>query len=926
MMRFWDCTITEYSNAAAIDVGSCERCESMYCATHMRSALHTCEKGPLDDDAWLAAQETELVTLSEKTNHAALLRRAKELYGGIECRLDDEDPLGRRQMGGMHIHLQLLFEDGTIWLARILRENHTSFNDELSNQILLSECATLRWLESLDVPTPQLHGYGLRTDPQNEVGVAYMIIDKLPGRPFNSGTASTEQKSKVLAQWADILCILGKHPFDKIGSLMFDADDAIKVGPIASDRTGTLPCIGPFEDAKNYYSSWANTYLELITDGQLFSLYSIDAYLMFKLLAEQAKAGPWFEKWQDLNSGPFFLKHADDKGDHILIDDDFQITGIIDWSFARTVAAYEAFGPSPVSANTSNLFNGNPGLSEEDRVLGRELRRRGAPHCFFESDEMRRFLFGPGMGLGLTKDEALNVFRGLMVTFEGAMPDWQEWQQTSLIKWMDDPRLAILCQASPEDMPLRPTIHAVPTPNVPRFATCSCTDCDRPSVRGQSCPTCMRHLCALHNLPRHHKCPSTSLLDDAAWELSINKEVEALLAQVDIPELVRVASSLRKGKPCEFYPGKHLGSGAIMGCANYHAWIVFDDGVKWLARIPRTSAFSDIPLDLVDYLIESEYATLKLLEVLGVPAPQAHGFGLSSDPGNLVKVSYILEDAMPGQPFHAHEGTAEQKSHVYDQYADILIKISRFSSKQACSLLPYHEKTKETAIASNRFLSLGKYGPFADPLGYFTSIADLHLDLIADGQLYPNYPKEAFLFYRLLKTRASPALAATTTPTGEFFLKHVDDKGDHILVDEDYNITAVIDWQFARFAPACEAFGPSLFTADLSKLYSASTGLSSDDRLLAECLKRKGRNDLAEFAGGSELARRFHFGLASGLSRSEALGMMRAVLSLLNGEVSEEELRDWAEKEWDQAVSDPRREKIEKLMAELEKERLGDVG
>ena len=85
--------------------------------------------------------------------------------------------------------------------------------------------------------------------------------------------------------------------------------------------------------------------------------------------------------------------------------------------------------------------------------------------------------------------------------------------------------------------------------------------------------------------------------------MGINKEVEALLAKVDVSQLVGLASSLRKGKPYKFYPGKHLGIGAIMGCANYHSWVVFNDGIKWLARIPRSTAFSDIPPDLVDYLI-----------------------------------------------------------------------------------------------------------------------------------------------------------------------------------------------------------------------------------------------------------------------------------------------------------------------------------
>lgn len=420
-------------------------------------------------------------------------------------------------------------------------------------------------------------------------------------------------------------------------------------------------------------------------------------------------------------------------------------------------------------------------------------------------------------------------------------------------------------------------------------------------------------------------------VDDATWESGINNEVEALLAQVNVHELTRMASSLRSGKPCKFHPGQHLGSGANMGYANYHAWIVFDDGVKWLARIPRTTASSDIPLDLVDHLIESEHATLRFLERhLNVSAPKAYGFGLFCNPNNLAGVGYILEDAMPGRHFYAHEATDAQKPYVLDQYADILIDISRVP-RQACSLLSDGDDIKAAAIASSRFLSLGKHGPFADPLEYSTSIADFHLDLIADGQLYPEYPKEAFLFYRLLRDKAAPALAATVTTaessaSGSFYLKHVDDKGDHLLVDEGYNITAVIDWQFARFVPACEAFGPSLFTADIGRLYSPAAGLSADDSYVVESLKRKGQNDLAGFASRGDLARQFHFGLASGLSRDEALCMIEAVLFLLDGKVPEKGLREWTEKEWCQVAGDPRREKLENLMTELERERAAGAG
>lgn len=56
-----------------------------------------------------------------------------------------------------------------------------------------------------------------------------------------------------------------------------------------------------------------------------------------------------------------------------------------------------------------------------------------------------------------------------------------------------------------------------------------------------------------------------------------------------------------------------------------------------------------------------------------------------------------------------------------------------------------------------------------------------------------------------------------------------------------------------RVVPAVEAFGPSYVTADLGSLYSSSTGLSADDRLLADALRNRGYHDLATFAERNEI-------------------------------------------------------------------------
>ena len=194
-------------------------------------------------------------------------------------------------MGGMHVHLRIRFSDQTTWLARILRSNFTSFSDEFSNRVIESECATLRWLDQLDVPSPRLHDYGLRNDPCNKVGVAYMLIDELPGTSLLFKEPSNEQLRKVYDQWADTLCVLQMHPFEEIGSLCFQSNGDISVGPIVGDRTGTFSQMGPFRNAREYYSTLAEKYLEIICDGQLFSAYPVNAYLTFKYLKDLADSG-----------------------------------------------------------------------------------------------------------------------------------------------------------------------------------------------------------------------------------------------------------------------------------------------------------------------------------------------------------------------------------------------------------------------------------------------------------------------------------------------------------------------------------------------------------------------------------------------------------------------------------------------------------
>ncbi|KAJ5712880.1 uncharacterized protein N7483_010061 [Penicillium malachiteum] len=790
--RFWDCSISKCPAASAIDIGACERCQRPFCALHVSSPDHHCDKVPLDDGAWTAARTKEVMTLRKKIQDNALLRMASRLNGGISCEIDESEPFGKSLMGGMHVHLRIRFSDGTVWLARILRENYTSFSDDFSNQVIESECATLKFLESINVPAPKLHGYGLRNDPSNEVGVACMLIDELPGTPLMLKNPSREQLGKVYDQWVDILLRFHAYPFDEAGALAFRQTGQIEVGPMIGDRTGTFS-------------------------------HAVDAYLVFRYLKQLAETGMWNAFEPSMDKGPFYLKHTDDKGDHIMVDDDYNITGIIDWTYARVVlSAFEAFGPSLLIADTNSLFTGIAGLSSNDKLMTDISGSKDEAFFKFAEgpDLVRRFSFGLGMGMSMTLEEAKSLWRGIISTATGIPleTDWSIWRRNRIHEWADDERLQVLLSRQHEEAVFKET-----------RGICKETVCEDQFVPDVC--TIFAPFIALNNTT-HTQAPT------------------------------RLATNLNGGVKCEFKLGTHFGVGSMMGCANYHAWLCFENGDRWIVRIPRTG-FSDVPLDLVEYLVMSEYATLKFLESTNIPVPKPFAHALASDPGNRVGVSYILMQALPGKPFYAHESSDDQKKHVLEQLGDMLIEISKHPFSRAGSLKIEGNEVEIGPIASNRFVALNTYGPFDSSSEYLT--------------------REAFLFYHFPRQNIQSLVSEDDT-SGQFFLKHVDDKGDHLLVDENFNITGIIDWQFSRTVPASEAFGPSYVTVDLTSLYGSNTGLTEDDRYLSTALRDKGSTPLALIAERNEVMRRFHNGLSSRLTRDEVREMLKGVIVCVKGE------------------------------------------
>lgn len=74
--------------------------------------------------------------------------------------------------------------------------------------------------------------------------------------------------------------------------------------------------------------------------------------------------------------------------------------------------------------------------------------------------------------------------------------------------------------------------------------------------------------------------------------------------------------------------------------------------------------------------------------------------------------------------------------------------------------------------------------------------------MIAGGEIgTAENAADVFLAHRFrldVLDRVWKAPTATVEEDEKFFLKHADDKGDHIFVNADFDIVGVIDWEWCR--------------------------------------------------------------------------------------------------------------------------------
>lgn len=350
-------------------------------------------------------------------------------------------------MGGMNYHLEIRFDDGIRWIARIRRFNATSPPAPLRDYIIQSEVATLKFLEQTNVPAPKVYDFAL-DHPGNPVGVGFILMEKLPGKSLRWSLTTREQRRKVMSQLADTLIELEKYPFHLLGSL--DTPGRSHVGAFAReslinfDQSG-MRTIGPLSSVKEYHVSSIQLILDLIVREEAYSQQAVDAYLIHRFLLDLVPRVLPLPSEQ--HSNQFYLKHADDKGDHILVDEHFNVTGIIDWEWAHTASPSHAFN-SPVGfLPVAEFYDGKNGLGEDEVCFASLLEEKGRKdfaRFVYDGRVQHRFAFCCGYDLA-DWDGFLGLFRGLRkaVAVDDGL-EWNEWKALALTRYKDDARLQLL--------------------------------------------------------------------------------------------------------------------------------------------------------------------------------------------------------------------------------------------------------------------------------------------------------------------------------------------------------------------------------------------------------------------------------------------------------------------------------------------------
>ena len=289
-------------------------------------------------------------------NFQALLDHANSLRHRTDCKIDGE----HFQCGKDHVVFALHFDDGVFWIARTPIPSATNFT--IGIEETKSEIATIQFIGMHStIPVPKIYGYNL--DESNPFGAPYVLFEALPGRVLNS-LPMVDENSKVLVyrQVASLMIQIAQLPsWSQIGLIQeYSSNAAFPISNIGFPIPN-LPKQPAQSSARSYFDLRAERFLEFtLAKGNRDKIAVAWLY---------RQAIPYFVS-EIFNDHTFPLCHADFSNCNILFVDDYNIAGIIDWTWAQS-GPWELFACFP--HEFSRIFYPEKSLDKASRQLFLEI-------------------------------------------------------------------------------------------------------------------------------------------------------------------------------------------------------------------------------------------------------------------------------------------------------------------------------------------------------------------------------------------------------------------------------------------------------------------------------------------------------------------------------------------------------------------------
>jgi aminoglycoside phosphotransferase (APT) family kinase protein len=245
-------------------------------------------------------------------------------------------------LGSYNVAYRLVFSDGVQWIMRLPYED---WSDQ-TREDMERNMDGLRFLsEKTTLPVPVIHDYS--SSSNNSIGRPYSILSYLPGIQLSSvwkdkNWMTDEKRLRIFRFLAAAMSQLRFFEFPKIGRFRYDSSSkeySITSLPDISDphrlEFTTHGRHGPYETVQDYFlrpiSQWIQS-----TD----SLYHMSELALLRMFVTLV-----FDRAHD--RGPFLLHHPDFSYQNILVNDEGDVTGIIDWDGIATAPRELSFARYP---------------------------------------------------------------------------------------------------------------------------------------------------------------------------------------------------------------------------------------------------------------------------------------------------------------------------------------------------------------------------------------------------------------------------------------------------------------------------------------------------------------------------------------------------------------------------------------------------